>query len=182
MPSQQNPQNQMPQQPMQHPQNPQQPVQPNPYQQGAPAAAPVAEYSGFSIGAVATIVGAVLGLISYPLVWFVAKADEGATISGMGTTTSTSNFEVTAETGRLHWVAGIAMIVLIGLGVARLVGKFDENLKRVTIIAGVLGLLSAGFSMLTVGDDFKAGTGLYLAIVGAIIALVGGIVMAVVKK
>ncbi|WOC11948.1 hypothetical protein [Gordonia sp. MP11Mi] len=189
-PYQQNPhlQNQMPgqPQPMQH--DPQNLHQQNPYPQGSGqpvgpnGATPAAEYTGFSIGAVATIVGAVLVLIGYPMVWFVAKLDEGATITGLGTTTSTSTFQVTAETGRLHWLAGIAMIVLIGLGVARLVGKYNENLKRLTIILGVVGLLSAGISTLTVGSDFKVGAGLYLALVGSIVALVGGIVMAVLKK
>ncbi|MCF8607775.1 hypothetical protein L5I01_30915 [Gordonia sp. HY442] len=145
-------------------------------------APPADDYTGFSIGAVATIVGAVLVLISYPMVWFVAKLDDGATISGLGTTTSTPNFEVTVQTGRLHWVAGIAMIVLIGLGVARLLGKFGENLKRVPVVLGVIGLLSAGISTLSVSDDFSIGAGLYLALVGSIIALVGAIVMGLLKK
>ncbi|QRY62032.1 hypothetical protein JVX90_16755 [Gordonia sp. PDNC005] len=141
------------------------------------------EYTGFSVGAVVSIVGAVLVLISYPMVWMVAKADSGATVTGLGAKTSGEVYEITsASMGRLHWVAGIAMVVLIVVAVARLLGKFTDNMKRAPIIAGVFALLSAGFALLTIGNEFKAGSGLYLALVGAIVALAGGVVMGVLKK
>ncbi|WP_336793984.1 MULTISPECIES: hypothetical protein [Gordonia] len=141
------------------------------------------EYTGFSIGAILSIVGAVLVLVSYPMVWMVAKADSGATVTGLGTKTSGEIYEITsASMGRLHWVAGIAMVVLIVIAVARLIGKFTDNMKRAPIIAGVFALLSAGFALLTIGSDFKAGSGLYLALVGAVIALAGGVVMGQLKK
>ncbi|MDR2279417.1 MAG: hypothetical protein LBE07_01035 [Gordonia sp. (in: high G+C Gram-positive bacteria)] len=141
------------------------------------------EYTGFSVGAVVSIVGAVLVLISYPMVWMVAKADSGATVTGLGTKTSGEIYEITsASMGRLHWIAGIAMVVLIVVAVARLLGKFTDNMTRIPVIAGVFALLSAGFALLTVGSDFKAGSGLYLALVGAVVALAGGVVMGLLKK
>ncbi|GEE00139.1 hypothetical protein nbrc107696_05850 [Gordonia spumicola] len=191
-----------PQQPGNFP-PPQQPQQPNFQQPGgvppqapnyaqqqpvggpgyAPAAAPANEYTGFSIGAVVTMLGAVLVLASYPMVWAVAKLDSGATVTGFGTKTNGSIFQITeVSMGRLHWLAGVAMLGLIGVALARLMGKFSENLKRLPIIFGVLAILSAGFTYISLGSDFKAGSGLYLALVGAIIALAGGLVMSLLKK
>ncbi len=158
----------------------QQPVGANAY---APVSEPTNEFTGFSYGAVVAMLGAVLVLVSYPMVWLVAKADEGATVTGLGTKTSGSIYEITeVSMGRLHWLAGAAMIGLIVVAVMRLLGKFTENLKRAPIIFGVLALLSAGFAFISIGSDFKAGSGLYLALVGAVVALAGGVVMGLLKK
>ncbi|WP_132992866.1 hypothetical protein [Gordonia zhaorongruii] len=140
------------------------------------------EYSGFSIGAVVAIVGAVLTLIAYPLEWFVVEADEGATINGLGQTTSTSTYEVVFEGSKLHWLAGAAAIGMIIAALARLIGKFDAKWEKLPIIFGGLAIVSAVLSIATIGDGFKAGIGLYLVVVGAVITLAGGLVMSLMKK
>ncbi|MFW0791414.1 hypothetical protein [Gordonia sp. CPCC 205333] len=150
--------------------------------QGTPSVPAVADYSGFSIGAVVTIVGSILALASYPLVWYVAKIDDAATITGFGTTHSTDTLEVTYQSSRLHWAVAAAGIVLLIVGFTRLIGKYSEAWKRPTLIVGAIGVAGAVASAVLVDGDFKLGIGVYLALVGTIVALAGGAIIALAKR
>ena len=132
-------------------------------------------YTGFSAGAVATLVGAVLVLVGYPMVWFVLRADEAATITGLGTT---STDDVVFESSRLHWAAGCAALVLLVIAVVRLIGRYTVDWKRPTLIVGAVCLVGAVLSVLMISSDFRAGTGLYLSLAGAVIAVIGALATA----
>ncbi|GAB17807.1 hypothetical protein GOEFS_039_00410 [Gordonia effusa NBRC 100432] len=129
-----------------------------------------------------TIIGSILALASYPLVWYVAKIDDAATITGFGTTHSTDTLEVTYKSSKLHWAVAAAGIVLLIVGITRLIGKYTDAWKRPTLIVGAIGVAGAVASAVLVDGDFKLGTGVYLALVGAIVALAGGALIAVAKK
>ncbi|NMO03862.1 hypothetical protein HH308_21855 [Gordonia sp. TBRC 11910] len=150
--------------------------------QQAPSGEQGNPFAGFSIGAVIALVGAILALASYPLVWYIAKDDNDATINGFGSTHSTASTEVTFESSKIHWAvlaAGIGMLIVV---VARFIGRYSAEWVRPTFIIPVIGVAGAIVSAVFVDGAFKLGIGVYLAIVGSLLMLAGGVIIASLKK
>ena len=149
-------------------------------QGGAPE--PQNPYSGFSIGAIVALVGSVVTLAGYQLTWFYVGTDPDAKVSGFGSITNSDRTEVMFESTKIHWLALGTAVGLIIVGIARLLGNFTEQWKKIPLVLGPLGVASALFSLLTVDDGLKAGTGLFLTLAGTVIGLVGVLLIAVAKK
>ncbi|MFT4201752.1 hypothetical protein [Gordonia sp. (in: high G+C Gram-positive bacteria)] len=141
------------------------------------------DYRGFSIGAVVAIVGALITLAAYPMVWWVAKDDSDSWIKGIGTTHASPGSSIEFHSSKLHVAAGAGAVVLIIVAIARLIGKYDHEWNRATYVAGGVALVGALYScFVPIGADFTTSTGVYVVLVGGILAAIGAALIAVAKK
>lgn len=139
-------------------------------------------FGGFSIAAIGVIVGAVLSLASYPMVWYYITSDPSATVNGLGQVTVGNIYEVEFQSSKMHWAVGVTAAVLVGLAIWRLIGKFHAGLGRTAIVIAVIGALGGLFSTFVVADDFSADTGVYMALAGSLISLASVLAMVLAKK
>ncbi|WP_026917573.1 hypothetical protein [Gordonia shandongensis] len=177
-----NPQNSSPQNSNLHDPNVQNPNPPSPNEQAPVQPEQDSGYTGFSIAAVGVIVGAVLTLVSYPLVWFYATADPDATVTGLGSVNSTDQVRIIFTSSRLHWLPGVVAVVLLVIAVLRLIGRYTAAFNKPSTIIGAVAVGASVLAAFLVDEGFSAGIGAYLALVGSVVMLAAVAAVAFAEK
>ncbi|ALG86148.1 hypothetical protein [Gordonia phthalatica] len=162
-----------------------QPYAPNGFPNATVAPAAESErsgFEGFSIAAIGVLLGAAVSIASYFLTWYYVTEDPDAKVDGLTRVTNSADYEVEFSGSRIHWLVLCAAVVLGGVAIWRLIGKYQANLVRPTLIISALSVAAGAAGVFLVNDGFSAGTGAYLALVGAVIMAASGAVMALAKK
>jgi hypothetical protein len=138
------------------------------------------------IGSVVALVGGVLALLGVILAWETVSAE---LIAGSGLSASTSGLE--ANGGKIIAVLAIVTLALAVLDILSM--KVPVPFGVSVTILGVLATLVAVANYFSVTDDVNkanaiiaglgsVGIGLYIAILGAVAMLAGGVLAIVMKK
>ena len=134
------------------------------------------EYTGFSYGAIALIVGSLIALAAYPLTWWVVTDDPEAGVTGFGQVKETATTMVTFESSKAHWGALAGAVVFLIIAGARLLGKYNHEWNRALIAGAIAMVVGAGFAYLG-GAGFSVSTGVYVVTLGAVVSLVGAVLV-----
>lgn len=130
-------------------------------------------YTGFSIGAIVTIVGSLIALASYPLMWWTVVDEPDAGITGFGSIKQPDAREIVFHSNKIHWAVLAGAIVLIIVAIARLLGKFNTEWVRGLAVAALAMVAGVVFAFIGTGEGFAVSTGVYVAVAGTVVALVG---------
>lgn len=161
-------------------QQPPVPVQPDAHRYGVGSPAPaVPQRSGFSVGAVIAIVGALVVLASYFLTWYRVAADTTVTVNGWG---QVSSPDYSFESHRVHWLALAAAIGALVMGVMRLAGKYHDAWRRGAAAIILAALVGGGFAVGVVPTGADRGVGVVVLVIGALAIIVGAALVEFAKR
>lgn len=136
--------------------------------------------TGFSIGAVLMIVGALAVLGSYLLTWYTVTADASITVSGLGQINSP---DYRLETNRLHWAAGAAALGALVIAIFRLLGRYGgAKWLPATIGVGLVGIFGTLFAVAVIPDGVERAGGLWVTLAGTIVMIVGLVLVSVARR
>lgn len=128
--------------------------------------------AGFSIGGLLLIVGGVIAIGSHFLTWYVFGRDSSITVNGLGQINS-DDYEITR--GRIHWLLLGAGVLGIVVGIVRLLGYISAKWTPATIGAMVTSVLGSAVVLFMVPKQLELAPGIFVAIAGAVLVLIGAV-------